>query len=160
MNLQILGFPTSCAERAVVIAHTDVGHIAVSVPVEWTVVDAEIDGQAGTMLQGMMDPLQAASQVEAVYDRRTERGQASEPDLVSNVQLRGEFTRRAEAGELNAYQLAARLGWTRRKEGLKVPDTDKVFDLLGLRRERNLVSYEQACQLAAGMHIDPSEVGL
>ena len=142
-----------------VVADTEVGPVAVSIEVDWALFDGDEDTPAQWV--GVIQTAHAQAEIAAeVILRKRRGGDPVEEDGVPTTRLRGEYERMASAGEINAYTIAARMGWTRKKQGTRVPDTDKVLDVLGVTRERRTIPYETACQLAAVMHIDPVEVGL
>lgn len=160
-DLKFFGYPASLPQTVpVCLRKTDVGAVAVSVPVTWE-IEGEWDDPDGTQLLGRVDPLKAAEQLNSELQRRQTGALYDEgEDAVPTAPLRGRFEAMRAGGEINAYEVAARMGWTRTKQGSRVPDTDKVLDTLGITRECRTLPYDTACQLAAVMHIDPVEVGL
>src|ERR1051325_4183540 len=145
-SLTFLGYAASLPRTVpVCLRGTDVGAVAASVPVEWE-IEGDWDDPEGTQILGRVDPVAAAGVLHTELRRRQETGEVEE-DEVLTAPLRGQFEALRESGEINAYQLAARMGWTRKKQGGRVPDTDKVLDVLGVTRERRTMPYDTACQL-------------
>ena len=167
LDFRVYGFPAYGPPTvAIVTKNPDTRRsLAVSVPVTWEVEGGDqwedADEPEPLRLVARVDMLAIADAVNAEARRLAGDGPAPEtPPPVSNAGLRAMFQRRAEAGEDNPAALARKLGWTCMKDGKESPDRNKVLDMLGIARARELIPYETAVQICTAMQCDPVEVGL
>jgi hypothetical protein len=96
---------------------------------------------------------------------RTLRADRIRP-LVDNARLRAEFERRQRTEQLTPRELAARIGWQHDGDGGQ--GTRHVQVELGLipHHEKGAAAYRRrlnqstALRIAAGLHLDPVDIGV
>lgn len=88
------------------------------------------------------------------------------PPRVDNSRLRAEYLRRQQIEGLTAGELASRIGWQHPgnpSQGPRVVQWAlgvKPYHSHGQQRLRERIQQDKALALAAGLHLDPVDIGV